>query len=411
MPYGVRVAASFAGVPPFAADALGYAADYLMTRPFPGSRKRARSEVQDKSGYVQLTNLGKRNTGRRCSRQKKINKLVEAQMLTRIDRFQYLAGTGAANGSYYLSWTKDAATANYYRYPLYLFDLTCLAENIGTSKLGTYPSTLYGCPFIRLSRQQGGVNNYIWAVQAGRSNGDGGTDFWTPERVPYATTAANAPYEKAFLEWADIRLSFWGAKNVPTTAEVMIVRFPLDNRNPSAWEYDGASYNDNNPVSATATTDPSNQEYNKFWNCQTDNLIGSMNRLNGQAADQDGMTILYRKKISFNPTATYETDTAGHQYTMKLFHTLDSLCVYKSSPTNQTGDGVNVLDYENLNKWYPENPVAGSCHTTLRNRTSRVFLMIKGFTPTLSTNASATYGDPTVHASFDIMVRRKMSVI
>lgn len=386
-----------------------------MPRPFPegpsraAKRRKSGAVVQDASGYIQLTNLGKRNIGRKCSKYKKLRKMVEAQMLTRIDRFQNLAGTGAQYGTYNLSFWKDVAVATQYRYPFYLFDLTCLNENTGVTKAGGAVTTLQAAPFMRLYREVAGNAPYKWQITAGLSNAATSTNLWTSERVPYSTSSnANLPYEKAFLEWADIRLSFWGAKALPSSAEVMLVRFPNDNRHPSAWQYDGVTNNDlsetNNPADPK---DPAFQEYQKFWSCQVDNLTLSNHHLHGQAADQDGMQVLYRKKINFNPTATYETDTAGHQYTMKLFYNMDMLCSYKSSPQSQVGDGVAPVDFENVNKWYPEVPEQYSCSAHLRNKGSRVFLLIRGFASTLQTTTDTADNA----ASFDMQIRRKMSVI
>lgn len=406
---------------------------YLDTRPpitmprdvgRPAKRQRVVSHnpnaksVQDASGYVQMQKASRKRLGRRIRFQTKINKMVAAQMLTRIDRFQSLVGSAAANGSYYLSYCKNTAdTAKHL--PFYCFDLTSLQKNVGS----TAPLIEQAYPMMRLRRLND--DSYGWTIQSGFTPTGTANSFWQVERAPYANDVNNVPYEKAFLEWADIRLSAWGATEKPSTFEMLIVRFYDDQRSPpSRITRDGGTTQIDihpSPVKPAAADIAGNVEYSehqKFWEAQMDNLIGSPQLVRGQGEDQRGMSVLYRKVINLNPTATFETDARGHIYHMKYFYNMNMLCDYKRA--NVAADDDPTVPYAQMdnNNYFPVELGASSCGTVLRNRKSRLFLVIRGFTTTLGTAVNPDAPTSLEHAdlrkvcaSFDLCVRRKISVI
>lgn len=396
--------------------AIGAAASTAMMAPFAGRRsKRPRSsEIQDESGYVQLTNLGRNTVGRKASQSKKLRKMVEAQMLTSIDRFQYLSPANATNGRYWLSHAPDASAPTKYFFPFYTFDLTSLRSNV-------FNSTKY-CGALPLSRLARGTNDeYTWEPQAGIGpDGISTSNFWQSERVPYNSSSSNLPYEKVYLEWADIRLNFWGATTLPSSAEVLLVRFPDDNRCPDGIECldtvgapASLTYTFKHPTLGAADSPNMSDymEYTKFWTSQMDNLVNTTQNVRHQGVDQRGMVVLYRKKIDFNPTATFENDTTGHQYTLKMFVNLDMLCDFKHAVTQGTvSDGIPVANQANVNFWKSDIG-ANECRSLLKNKESRLFLVIRGLTSVTSPYSPTGDGTAAQTASFDVLVRRKHSTI
>lgn len=381
----------------------------MPTRPFALEEQDAkRRRVQDASGYVQLTHLPRKRTGRRLRRQAKLNKHVEAQMLTCIHRFQNLSPINAGNGKYYLSYLANAATATKYSYPFYMFDLTSLYQN----QWGDGTVSTSAVPFTRLARNVAAPSSYIFDIQYGKTQSDNLADTWQMERAPYNFTSSNnRPYEKAMLDWADIRVGLWGAKTKPSSCEILLCRFPYENRHPSAWEWQNTVLTDIYPpptgVAANASGSVDFAEFQKFWTAQVDRLLANPLTVRENGADQKGMKIVYRKVINFNPTATYETDTTGHQFTFKMFHDMNMICDYKAAAISGVqGDGIVPVDMGNPNIW-PSDLGVSECHSFLRNKKSRLFLVIRGFTSALST----TNEDPNTAASFDIMVRRKITII
>lgn len=377
-----------------------------MTRPFPKRRRFDGNSVkgfQDSSGYVQLTNLGRYNVGRALVRQERLNRALEAQLLSRIDRFQNMSKVGDDYGAYGLSFYNNVAQAVHYL-PYYLFDLTSLYQQ---HYPGTNPS--YGVPFIRLVRYNGSTQQYDWTQINGiKADGTTTSNEWDYERTPY-TPGNNEinPYEKAFLEWADIRLSFWGATAYPTTATVQLVRFTDKIRQPAGYYKIGALTPNTFDVPSSGSEEF--VEYQKFWTTQVDNLITNNMQVRGQAADAEGVEVIWSKQINMNPTATYENDPTGHQFQMKIFYDMDMLCDYRNAYiTGTTGDGSTLTSFDNPNYWVRDD-ASKEVSPVLRNLDSRVFLLIKGMTP--KKNADSTAFDASANASFDLMVRRKHVII
>lgn len=381
-----------------------------MTRPlkrrnFSGAYDNAiiSKSVQDGSGYVQLTNLGKYTYGRSLARQERLNRQLEAQLLTRIDRFQLMSKVGDDYGSYPLSFYNKTAD-NVHMFPYYLFDLTSLYQNHNP---GAVPS--YGLPFQRLIRFNASTQQYDFSVLEGR-HADGTTNSakWDYERTPYVVGNNEInPFEKAFLEWSDIRLAFWGATAFPTSATVQLVRFTDQIRQPAAYYSVGTLQPNAFDVPGSGTEEF--VDYQKFWSTQVDNLVSNNMQVRGQSADSTGVEVLWTKKINMNPTATYETDASGHQFQMKLFYEMDLLCDYRNAYINgTTGDGTVLSNFDNPNYWVRDD-TSKEVSPVLRNLDSRVFLLIKGLAP--KKNTDGVNFDATANASFDLMVRRKHVII
>lgn len=393
-------------------SAVGFQTQYVQTDPYDVT-------VVDGAGYCQLTQLPRETVGSKLTRQELLNRHTESNMFHRIDRFQDQKPASAENGAYWLSYTRDSITPTVYYLPLYTFDLTSLNENTGVDNTGAV-DTWRCAPMLRLRRSVSAAtgNPYTFLRQDGKKN-DGTTSsvLWNSESYPYSTTANNTPYQKSLLRWADIRLQVWGAKANPSSIEISLVRFKDENIGPPSFETndDGSTWQTTHPtptyVAPTVAQYPSDDfaQYQKFWTTQVDSVIGAPNAMRLRKTDSDGLQVIYRKVIKLNPTANFETDTTGHQYSIKINYLMDMIGDFNHyTATNVGGDNVTT-DMADPNVW-PVDVRLTQNRSVLKNKNSRVFLMIRGLATTTVTDASGA-GTVNDTASFDLMVRRCITII
>lgn len=382
--------------------------------------------MEDAGGYKQVQYDKKKRIGQKCSEREHLDKCLSAQLLTKIDRFQWLSSVGDASGKYFLGCNLSGAQPNRtVQLPCYAFDLTMLRDNWN---LGSPQSYFAGVPFYRLVKTETGTANnwnFGWQTVAGaKPDASTGTttDFqvWQTERSPYGEysttgitpTAAQAPYEKAMLNWCDIRLGMWGATANPSRVDVMICRIPDEDMQPPVTYYDAVT-----PGAAgitlfgTPTDQKTKAEYNVFWGAMMDNCLGNPLMIRQQVSKKNKINVLYSRTYRFNPTMNNETDAAGHQTLCKMWYDIDALFDYRQdlmerAPGFPVG-GPDNIDDANPNQWKID---AASRATQVypRNRKSRIFLIIKGFT---NTNFSTVNNDAFQSCSFDLLVRRKMTII
>lgn len=361
-------------------------------------------------GYRQLNNGGKKVTGRKKPYTKKTLQIAAAQHLRRIDRFQALTGVELIGGvaKFPLAWQLGSvATENLH--PVYLFDLTSLYANLNNTV------TTYAHPFYRL-KQNITTGDYGWVPQrsyrAAGTIGSAPSDTrWDYERVPYLNPAiaANLPYEKAFLEWADIRLQAVGAKALPSSMEVKLVQFYNEDIALPSTVDNGTTKSELDPVQ----TGTSLIRSNRFWQTQLDNKISSNILVVGQNEDSRGMRVIpgSRKSFKFNPTATYENDANGHQITYKLFHRFENTFDYRWTEESDPVADIPAK-WANVNQWRQEQ-VAASNYPLVQDTTKRIYLMISGFSAAAAADLSVDnyVASADKAASFDLCVRRAMTII
>lgn len=379
-------------------------------------RRFADPVVEDESGYVQHTRLKNQVLGRSLSQAAKFQKLLSSKCVTRIDRWGYLRGLSVTSGAFPLSFNGPAVVANgdFQSFPFYTFDLTCLQATQATP---TTSDAYFGIPMLRLQREHT-TGTFTWDRISTLNHANVSVNQWDIERTPIAASDStnDAPREKVLHEWFDIRFQAWGATALPSSCDVMLCYFPEENRSPPSYEYFyGApgSYVATHPIpdKPAAVNDKDSQaysEYQSFWSNQTDTITYNPLNLRGTPAESSGMKVVWHKRINFNPTASFETCPTGHQYSFKIFKNADMLCSYRHPMQQGTIGGVNDFEFtaQQTNPYY--EPIQGNrmCRTVLRNRTSRLFLVIKGLATKYTTEPSAAD-----NASFDLMVRRKVSML
>lgn len=347
------------------------------------------------AGYQQLHEGRSYRSGRRASRRAIERKALAAQLLTKIDRWQGFTSVTSTNGFYPL--TADL-TAGIQALPYYVFDLTALQSNI----VGT--ASFYGLPMYRLQRRNA-TGAWEWVNYSGVTR-DGVTTnagAWDVERQPYTTVQANSPYEKAMLNWCDIRLMLTGSSKWPSRVDVQVVRFIDDERCPPARFINGVGATEalyDPPIA----TDKAYAEYSRFWQGEVDKLVGNPLVVRGQTHDTFGKKVLFSKSFEFQPTLTSENDAIGHQKTCKIFHQINKIISYKYPTESGAGDLLPPTVQTNVNAFCAEN-VVNACQVYPEHRAARQFLLIKGFC------AATTVAGTGDYPSFDLMVRRKMTVI
>lgn len=362
----------------------------------PGFRDVRAGRDDPGAGYQQLTYAKKAHAGRKLSKRAVALRALQAQLLTKIDRYQGLTGLSTAAGFYPLSSYNDA---NNVYLPYYVFDLSCLESNVATTG-----GTIYkGIPMMRLQRvllAGATANTWQWSVQTQDAGTGGGFNTWVVERQPYASNTANAPYEKCMLNWADIRLVMTGATKYPSGIDVQIVKFYDDERQPPVFYNDGAVQT---LIGVPSQTDKSFAEYSRFWQSQVDNLSINPIGMREQPADTKGVKVLKSARFTFQPTMSTETDTIGHQKVFKMFYEMNKVHSYRNPTELAAGDLLPAANQLNPTFYVSESTVS-TCHVVPQHRTARTYLVIKGHTAA----SSNTAGD---FPSFDLMVRRKVTVI
>lgn len=350
------------------------------------------------AGYQQLTYAKKSTCGRKLSKRRVAQLAAEAQLLTKIDRWQGLTSLSTAAGFYALSSYSDASSIFL---PYYVFDLSALSQNI-TSNTGNIQ---YGQPMMRLTRRVAAganQNTWAWALQTQDAGTGASSNQWAIERQPYFTSAANAPYEKALLNWADIRLVMTGATKYPSGVDVMIVKYVDDERVPPAYYYDGTS-GQQTLYDTPSALDKAFGEYSRFWQTQVDNLSINPIQVRNQPTDAYGLKVIKSARFEFQPTMSTETDTIGHQKVFKMFYNMNKIHSYRYPQEIASADTLPATQQLDPTRYVADTTV-NLCTVVPEHRAARTFLLIRGHTAA----SSNTAGD---FPSFDLLVRRKMTII
>lgn len=381
----------------------------------------------DKSPYTQYA-LVRRTSGRKLSQPAKLQKLVSALTQPIITRWQNVAkgttGMDATSGAFPLNYQSAAASPGTNVYPYYLFDLTGM-PNATVAPSSTATAYLYPNVGYRLNRTRTDAgatelnNQFKYAVTGcvmGKEDGTLGSYFsWLYERKPRQIW----PMGSAMLDWVDVRLQVYGATNKPTRVNVKLVRFTDEDVVPQAYTMTdafgtGIASSDDDP-SVSASVNDTLKKWNEWHMGQVDTLISCPIQKRDHLNLGRKMQILYTESIDINPTSNTESDTRGHIKAIKLFKRLNRVTRFdhqaQTTAVNNPGSGIagvgpskemdpNIFDYargDNLD----ENRDM-KCYA---KKMSRIFLLISAQSPVDGVFAAAS------HASFDLIIRRRHSVI
>lgn len=349
-----------------------------------------------------VVNYQRAVTGRWKSWSAKMLSVLKGQTFTLIDRFQNLTsiydGTGAVG-------LNHVSSATYAGLPVALFELNALPyASEGGTKRFSYPLTkLY---------IQGANYNFASDGVFAKDNENVATTFaWTVEQQPF--TSDVSIFDRAYLDWIDIRLMLNGPRKAHSRLHVQLVRFPDDDCQPPAYKATdgtGAGVTTTYPVPSAGE---SLAEWNGMWSELTAPLIG--NPLAVRATQNTKrIQVLKDWTFDFQPRDTSEDGPVGgvgDQVAFKIRHGVGKSFRYTKLPTLTNPDQDDFESDAIVGDW---NRVQANTDVVVHARPkARLFLMIKAFTPsrvdagadTVAANNSKQDND--VGCSFDFCIRRK----
>lgn len=385
----------------------------LITETITQQMKRT---FEDGGDYQQLAKVVDR-FGSRLSKTERLLKCLGAHQQRYIERFQKCNTGSATSGAYNLSYYNRPGSQDYVL-PVYLFDLTCVPNNVYRSDTAALTEA-QPFPFRRLHRKQSTAaafpqtHSYYTLPQTGTDSEGVATSTWGIEERSTATYSVGT---STMINWCDIRMMIYGASGRPSRVRVDLIQFTDDSVCPTAG-YSSGGFN------FTQSTEPSdgdgfNQEYKEWhdmWTNWCSSLIGNPIAKRG-TGKKSPINVLYSKTFKFNPTSNTESDLRGHQCEFHLHYNMDKVHSYDQGGDREVlvdidpGAGVindavpQLLAAEMVdpNKWSNNDRSLNSCFTAGRGRT---YLVISGMT--MEQNGPDADTDAAKAASFDLIVRRK----
>lgn len=306
--------------------------------------------------------------GRKMTTAQTALKLTRSQLETVIYRWN---GVKAFKdyGNYWL--TNRVVTAGRRDLPLYMFDLTSLYSNGGSS----------ANPFVQLTQvvASGAMSFDTRSGLLPGGSSAGSTLTWEVEKSPNAA-ALNPSYSKAMIKSANIKMNCWGAKSKATEYIIQLVQFTDDELVPS---HEGFA-----AVPATAITTKRTDFYQSLIKKLTFNPISSTG-----GTFNKRMKVLKSQSFIIQPNSTDDGDADPQVRTVSMYVAMNRVMNYTESATNLTTDVITNDD--------SDYAVQGSPSFKPQARPkARVYLMIR----------ASNYGIDTSETnidtpSFDLSIR------
>lgn len=386
----------------------------LLPTSAPRKRRRTDAAQKDASGYIQLS-YASTSFGKSLRRQEYLNRMVESNIVSFVDRYQNMSPTGGANGAFWLSNNlSGTAPARTRLLPLYSFELNSLRYNVSSPSTASGAQPFYAYPFLRMRHSESSnalnfistnMNGYL---PDGTTADTTNNKLWQEEIKPYNALAENAPYEYAMVDWVEVVLPIWGATTNPSSVTVTVARFTDEDLCPIGVGYDPSIPGNYVSWPEPAPTEPQAfDKFQRFWHGKVDNTNGCYTKKVSWKNMPGGMRVLKQQRFDFNPTANFENDTAGHQKIFRMFLKLNEFTSYVGQDDRANGGAATatVASGGNVNTW-PVSSVVTQQLVHCSNKKARLFLFVH------AQNATVDAGDVATQApSFDIMVRRKISII
>jgi len=384
-------------------------------------------QKDDPTPYTQYA-LSKRKSGRNLPKAKKITQLISALTQPIVTRWQNIAynttGMDAASGVYPLNFQITTGTGVASKYPYYLFDLTGLPNN-KVSPGGTYGTTDWPMVASRLIRYRNDTsptemnNQYDFEPIVGSAAGVGALSApysWLYERKPRQVF----PMGNAMLDWVDIRLQFYGATAKPSRVTIKLVSFTDEDLVPAAWV--GASQTaipvkdeDDAPSLGILNANDDIKKWNEYHLGAVDALVSTPIQKRDHLNLGSRMKVLYSESIDINPTTTTESDARGHIKALKIFRRMNRSCRFdwQAAGVGLSNPGGGITGVAPINEGNPnwfDSTRSDAIDYNLDvkpycDKKKRVYLMITGQSAVAGAFSAAS------HSSFDVMIRRRHSVI
>lgn len=367
-------------------------------------------------GYSQKKRV-RDKSGSNPTKLEKLMKRIGALTGVQICRFQGLSdqiwvptGTEQYPGYYPLGFYSSGVASSNAVLPYYVFDLTTALINRTTPTSGA-TGDYFGVPFYRLNRYNG-LNdkfNYVQVAGCDADNNSSNWFKWQIERT--ADNIASTPRswgDKMYLEWADIRMQIYGARKAPTRVFVDIIQYTDEDYVPRKVIVDAgnAPYFESTDAGESASSDPALfARWQNFHLSEVDRLLGNSIAKRGVKMPR-GYNVLYSKTFDFEPVMTNEGDACPHNVQFELKYFIDKVISYVERPQGDTQ--VTTAEMIQPNEW--DTSDYGKTLTSCNGK-GRVYLRIRG--EALKNEFTNTAEDRICDyaASFDLMVRRKNSMI
>lgn len=255
-------------------------------------------------------------TGRKAVMATVASTLLKQNLDTGVTCFKNISQFNGANGSVFCGHLLDAS-ANKRYLPLYLFDLTHLAE-------AGQPAAHRLC--METTGADDGKCSWISIPGKDFQNVDSYVPYWHYASTNFPTTAWN---NRLHFGSTIIKLNLWGIKTRPVKWIIRLVKFSGDDYTPVADD------------GLTVTTVTS-QLGNAFWQPQVKRLVGN------PIADQPTalsrcMKILGTRVVHIGPTVTTESDDRPHIHTLTWKHDINKV-VSMRKYQSVSNDDVNVVN-------------------------------------------------------------------
>lgn len=378
-------------------------------------RKRKRMEsgsrkivLDSGANYQQLDKTVDR-FGSRLSKVERYMKLLGSHSQRWVERWQRCNAGTANNGAFVLSHCAGDAGSTFYRYPVYLWDLTCVNNQVNRPDTGAL-ELCYPVVGRRLCQRNDTTNNrynFFTESQLGRDSDDNADSaYWQLEETSTSVTSTGT---RAMINWCDIRMLIYGATDRPSRVRVDLVQFEEDEACPlgSYFTAGGTNFVQNEEPDAVVVNSTEEKPWNDMWSNWTAPLVGNPITHRG-SGKKHPIKVKYSKTFEFQPIDNGERDTRGHMREFHLRYNMDKVHSYTEGGEKEQANGIpDVLPEEryNPNEWSVMDRTLNSCFTAGRGRT---YLVVSGVT---MGRGAQPNGSIDIAPSFDLIIRRKRSQI
>lgn len=380
---------------------------------FEGTSTAMDNMLYQQAGYVQRSRR-KRKGGRPLPQRAKLSKLLNSSMAPYVMRFQNLGTESLTELPFKLNYQTNITQGQQALFPFYCFDLTSMPQRTGPlADNWTYPACAYRLGRVTNNLGNDANNRYVWSPQSTIGPTLTNLTTWACERKP----SRIGPCPTSLLDWIDIRLGVRGPTTRPCRVNAALVQFKREFC-PPLWGTNNTTGSlTDTPVQLETlnVNDDESRAWNEFYLGLADTYISHpLNKRD--SLNVKGMKILKSCRFEFNPTTSTETDARGHKQELKWFQNMNRKINYQwekvgsvsNSASGQVGvetrfeSAPNIWDTENLSF---STLSAADAIQAAPHPNARVFLMVWG-----ESFDEGLY-DATKNASFEIMVRKKHTVL
>lgn len=337
---------------------------------------------------------GKVTRGRRLSKRRRIDKLVQSEKNTVVFRYNGVTSYSGQKGYYALFNFRNTVSGSRH-IPMHLYDLTAILNNTGTGQIGAP---------VGYHMRLGSANDLGWKHLRGST--DLGADFTNNQmQLERGTTAQGEVFNmgaKGFLQWIDIRLVLYCMLTTPTRFTVRLVQFTDQDYVPTQG---GVATTDG----TTETTITNLDVYNFYANLTKPYISNPI--LDNYGSGKKYLKTLYKFDKIFQPRATIASDsTTPTSYELRIFKWINKIISYNWDESTRLNNTTTQQADDAFVREFSSNFLATPKHE------KRIFLMIQaqalettGTVNPIDADASAVSNGTS--PTYDLMIRTKYDTL